>query len=507
VSNSNIQYAIAAGHAITAQVAEEVLLAGGNAFDAGVAAYLVSFISEPVMASVGAGGFANIVTRAGEQFILDFFCQTPKSQDIVRPNYEEIVIDFGESQETFYAGPASMAVPGAIALINHLINKHCSMHLKELVQPAQKLATEGILYTPFQAEDTLLLANILTHSDHGKKLFIKDGKLITDGDRFRLPSYADFLESFAREKGDWFYRGEIAQTVSEYSKDNGGFLRYNDFEDYRITKTNPFNFSLGDRRISVPSLPSMGGGLMNLFLEQFEKSSKQSQTIQKLSNLHYRALRASFENANKYAKDANHLAQKIREKDAHYSIPENTKTIIPNGTSHFNILDKYGNGISLSTSIGEGSSYFIPGTDMHMNNMLGETALMPNGLNSWSPNTRLNSMMCPTLVFDQKNQLVLLTGSGGSTRIPFSLAQLLINRYQLKMNLNDSIHAPRIFESDEQIYAEKGYEIQPSLDDKRLIEWEGLELLFGGTHTIDLESNEAIGDKRREGCGIIKFND
>lgn len=492
MSLGKIKYAYATGHIKTSEVAETILHSGGNVFDAAVAAYLASFVTEPVMASAGAGGFAQILTEKKENLILDFFCQTPQSNENPNPNYSAIDVDFGENMETFHTGPASMAVPGAMALISYLAKYYCTIPITELIKPAQEYAVNGVYYTPFQAKDTLLLANILLQNESGKKRFLKEEKILSTGDLFQLPQYADFLESFAREKEDWFYRGEIAKSVAAFSKENNGTICYRDFENYELIIRKPYQFTFQNKIVSTAPLPSLGGGLMKIFLENYSYKNQEA-----LSENHFTSLRDSFAKSNPYTSDSNKLFDKISDED--HSFVDQFSNRTPGGTSHFNIIDKKGNAIALSTSIGVGSGYFIEGTDMQMNNMLGEPALMPNGLGSWKPNVRLNSMMSPTFCFDKEYNLELSIGSGGSTRIPFSIAQVLVNKYSLSLNLNQAIHLPRIFENDEFIYVEAGYDHGSIEKEKNFKEWSELDLVFGGTHTIDLKNMEAIGDQRREG--------
>ena len=496
MSSSNLKYAFATGHEKTSEVAETILQSGGNAFDAAVASYLASFVTEPVMASAGAGGFAQILTSQGDNQTLDFFCQTPKTHLDINPNYNKVPVDFGENIETFYTGAASMAVPGAMALISYLNKHYCTIPIGELIKPAQTFAVSGIRYTPFQSKDTLLLSNILLQNEEGKKRFLKNGKLITTGDLFTLNQYADFLESFAKEKDDWFYKGEIAKSISKFSKENNGSIRYTDFEDYEIIVRKPYQFKFKNKYISTAPLPSLGGALMKIFLDKFDKA-----TPEPLSEEHLKTLREAFASAIPFTSDSKKLFEKISQQDQSYV--DQFSNRIPGGTSHFNIIDKEGNAIALSTSIGVGSGYFIEGTDMQMNNMLGEPALMPNGLDSWKPNVRLNSMMSPSFCFDDNLNLELSIGTGGSTRIPFSISQVLINKYILNLNLNEAIHLPRIYENEHVLYIEDGYDQNSNTQDKPIKLWPELDLIFGGTHTIDLKNNLAIGDQRREGSAKL----
>jgi len=493
-----LNFGIASGHHLTSAVASDILESGGNAFDATVAAYLAMFITEPAMASAFAGGFANIHFADGKNEIIDFFCQTPLSMSD-HNHYEEIEVDFGEASEIFYAGPASMAVSGAMALIYHLVEHHCRLSLRELVQPAQELAKSGVELTAFQAYDLELLEKIFGLREEGRALFFENDQLKKERDMLYMPQYADFLEVISREDNGWFYVGEIAQMVSDYSLGNGGFICYDDFTQYELKFIKPLIYQWENYQICVPSLPSIGGGLQILFIDQLLKGE-----YTPLSFKHYDRLLNAFDSVSNARKSKDVLRKQL-EQIGIQLYPNNKNELKGGGTSHFNIADDQGNVVSLSTSIGEGSGYFVEGTDMQVNNMLGETALLPDGLNSWMLNERLNSMMCPTFVFKDQ-ELILSTGSGGATRIPFSLGQMLTNRIKHKMNLYQAIHTPRMYANTDKIYLERGYDLNNIHHDRKLSQWDEPHLLFGGTHTIDLENRQAIGDARREGAAYISLD-
>ena len=125
--------------------------------------------------------------------------------------------------------------------------------------------------------------------------------------------------------------------------------------------------------------------------------------------------------------------------------------------------------VSLTTSIGEGSGVFIPGTDIHMNNMLGEEALMSKGFYNWDPDQRLISMMSPTIVEDRTGN-VLVTGTGGAGRIPYMISLLCHMIFNHKMNLENAVKAPRIYYHTGVLEIESGYRIPTDLD-MEINEW------------------------------------
>ncbi len=114
-------------------------------------------------------------------------------------------------------------------------------------------------------------------------------------------------------------------------------------------------------------------------------------------------------------------------------------------------------------------------------------------------------MMCPVLVYDANNELSFLTGTGGATRIPFSIGQMLYNKFKLEKTLTDSVETPLMYKNGSVCYAESGLNYKDKVTDMDIKTWEYPELLFGGLHSIDLTENKAKGDVRREGSAIIKY--
>jgi len=174
-------------------------------------------------------------------------------------------------------------------------------------------------------------------------------------------------------------------------------------------------------------------------------------------------------------------------------------------TSHFNIIDEHGNAISSTFSNGEGCGFMIPETAIMMNNMLGEAALLPNGFHSWEPNQRLSSMMAPTLVTDVNGQVEIAIGTGGASRIPAAIVQVLHNLIDLGLNVEEAVHHPRIHCQDGVLNIEAGWSGQYWEEDeslKEVVQWDEPSMFFGGVHTIVRSSNgelQGVGDGRREG--------
>lgn len=481
--------AISAGHQATLNTAKEILHAGGNAFDAAVAAHLTMFVSEPCMASAGGGGFAlTYQANKGVRF-LDFFCQTPKSKRSLNEiNFFPIEVDFGKDTEQFYVGAASVAIPGTMAGLFYLQEHLGTMPFNRLAEIPISQAKEGVALDTFQEIDFGLLEPILTLHSEGKELFTQDGALKKKGDKIYLPAMADFLSFLGEEGLAGFYQGEIGKQIAETNQNQGGHLTRADFEAYTVNEMEALPFYFKKKRIYTANKPSLGGVLLGNFLGGIKEEGK-NKVIQRLNQ---NLLDVPYQLAAFDGREKTNLA-------ANWSGSTSTK-----GTSHFNILDKWGNAISLTTSIGEGNGTFIKDTQMQLNNMLGELFLLPNGAHSWEPDTRLNSMMSPTMVVNEYQNLELIMGSGGASRIPFAIGQTLHSIFEKGLSLKEAIYAPRMHFHENKLQAEyaEAFSTLPIEDYKT---WDQVHMFFGGVNAIRKSEQiiESEADPRRYGVAEV----
>lgn len=484
-----MNFGIAAGHEVTADIAAEILRSGGNAYDAAVAALFGTYITETMMSSAGAGGFANIYTAQKESTVLDFFCHTPaiKNQNSAL-EFTPVIVDFGDEKETFYVGAGSMAVPGSIACCFELNSRFGTMSIHELAQPAIQLAKNGIEINTFQFIDLDLLKSIFMRSADGRRIFCQNEVDIKqEGDKMYMPHMADFLDALTLEGADLFYKGEIAASIVNHTQTNG-FLQMSDFENYKVKYHSAHSIPLENNIVLCPPEPSFGGRISALYFEELLRN-KEEKNIGSTQHLQW-------------------LYEASKKARRRYESEKNESNLQKGGTTHFSIIDKWGNAISLTTSIGEGSGWFIPGTDMQMNNMLGELSLLPQGLHSWIPNTRLNSMMTPTLVLDQDRNVVISLGSGGASRIPYMITQVLVNSILLNQSIEQAIKTPRVHYEHQTLQVEKGFDLDGLTirSGDKLNAWTSSSLFFGGVHSVvkDGDQFRAFGDSRRYGKGLAE---
>jgi gamma-glutamyltranspeptidase/glutathione hydrolase len=489
------QFAVATGNGATTQAAVEVLKDGGNAIDAAVAAYWTACTAEPCMASAGAGGFALVHMARQRPVLVDFFCQTPRSVPDPAVDFRVKTVDFGDSTEDFYIGSGAIAVPGAVAGMFTLQQRFGSRPMSVLAQPGVAAARDGVVIDAFQAHDMYLLRDFLGDSEYGRRLLYRDGAIRGEGDVVQLPGWAAYLEYLSREDQRAFYEDEPARSLL---RDHAGHLVHEDLSRYEVVLRPPLTLAFHGYHIFTNPFPSIGGMLLGVLLREMASWSADV-----------------WREPIAFLKQWDELCHRLHRSGYHLS----TLSLLLNGlippggvpaqkrgsTSHISVVDGVGNAISMTFSIGEGSGYFIPDTDIHMNNMLGEPSLLPDGLFSWTPDTRLSSMMAPTLVSSGDEQEWLVMGTGGAGRIPFVLGQAIAYYVAMGMPFVEAMTRPRVHRDRHALHLEAGWPeaVHEALYTAPINRWRQRSLFFGGIHAVRKQAGtlEAIGDDRRMGVG------
>ena len=180
---------VAAGHPRSAQAGADALYQGGNAVDAALAAMLTAFSCEPLLTSLGAGGYMLVVEPGREPVLLDFFIEAPgRGADIAaRAELVPVSVSFGDAVQVFNIGPASVGTYGMAAGVWEAASRFGRIPLAELVAPAAKLARDGVELNPQQAYVIEILAGIVTSTPECAALFAPDGRLVGPGDVVRQP--------------------------------------------------------------------------------------------------------------------------------------------------------------------------------------------------------------------------------------------------------------------------------------------------------------------------------
>jgi gamma-glutamyltranspeptidase/glutathione hydrolase len=510
---------VAAGHEITAQAAATILSEGGTAFDAALGALFASCVAEPVLASLGGGGFILVHPADKQPLLYDFFVQTP----LVKPplssiDFHPIIADFGTAQQEFHIGIGSIATPGIIKGLFAVHRDLCRLPLREIIQPACKAAREGIRINALQHYISKIISPIIRSSPEALKLHAccdSPGEIADAGATVRQPEMADAFELLAIEGESLFYDGEMGQALIDTCREHGGCLTGEDLSAYRVEKRRPLSLDYRNAHLFTNPAPSVGGTLIAFTLALLTEASlgaHQPNGPNHLASIG-RAMMLTQQLRRERGVDRNLDGATSREILTEEYL-RSYREIMRNhagfsrGTTQISIADREGNQVSMTLSNGEGCGYVIPGSGIMLNNMLGEEDINPHGFHNWPTNRRIASMMSPTLVLADDGRAVV-TGSGGSNRIRSAILQVLINLLDYDMEVTQAVEQPRLHFDAGILHLEAGIDETAikALGEQfpRLHSWPEKNLFFGGAHTV-MRSREGAfsghGDSRRGGVCI-----
>jgi gamma-glutamyltranspeptidase/glutathione hydrolase len=489
--------AVAAGHPLTAQAGADVLAAGGNAVDAAIGAALVSWVAESPLTGPGSGGFM-LVHRARDRStrVFDFFVAVPglglDGSDL--GEMDRVDVDFsGGSTQIFHIGPASCAVPGAAIGLEEAHRSFGSLPWRDLFRPAIDLARKGVELNKGQAYLHAILDLILRHTPESRDVYERNGERLAAEDILFQKDLAGTLELIAEQGGKVLYEGDLADAISKHVRDHGGCITKRDLEEYRVIRRRPVTASFcGEEYLSNPP-PSAGGILISYGLPLLEALGTGEPGTAEAIDALARVMREQAE-ARIAAGTVRGLARALEERAA----------IVSRGTTHISVVDGKGNAVALTASTGAGSGVVVPGTGIHINNMIGEFDLAKPP----RPGERLSSMMSPSVVL-RDGRAHLVVGSAGSLRLRGAVLQNVVNVVAHDLQVEDAITRPRVHLEGEDLHCEGGHD--PAELDKleamgwNVTRWRRQNLYFGGASAVTSIDGElaAAGDPRRGGAGVV----
>ncbi len=509
--------AVACGHPVTRDAMMQVLNAGGNAFDAAAAGLWAACVAEPLLSSLGGGGFLLARPADEEARLYDFFAQTPRRRtpsDAL--DFREIMVDFGTARQPFHIGLGAAATPGTVAGLFGFHSDLGRLSMDEVASPALAAARDGVEVTSMQAYLARVLTPILDDTPEARATFVPGDTGMSEQTVHTQPELAEFIEALIRHGPDLFYRGEMADAVDEACRHGGGHLRRKDFEAYRVLRRRPLKVEYEGRRILTNPPPASGGLLVAFGLRVLAAMApgpdpygpgEARRLALALAAIRDVRAGADLEEDVDLEKAARVLSPETVER---YRAQVASHPPSYRGTTHLSVIDGDGNAASLSVSNGEGCGWMIPNTGVMLNNVLGESDLQPRGFGRWPLDTRLTSMMAPTLVENREQNHLLALGSGGSKRIRSAILQVLAGVLDLGLTLEAAVARPRLHLEGSRLEIEGGFseEVIGALG-RRWPDpgvWAEQNLFFGGVHAAERRGREfgGAGDPRRGGvAGVI----
>jgi len=445
--------AVAAGHPATAEAGAEILAEGGSAADAAVAACLASCVAETVMTGVLGGGHAIYYdAAAGRARNLDCFVAVPSGTGAPM---ESLQVPFGEELVHYAIGASSAAVPGVPAGLDALWRAHGRLPWRRLVEPALRLARDGVAMPAAHVACLAMLAPVMTMRE-GARLYAPHGELLAEGELLRQPGLVAALDLLREEGAASVYAGTIARVLLDLVAEREGSLTAADLAAYDASWREPVEVRFAAQRVLTR------GGLSGLpeTLARYEPAGGAP------------ALLAALEGK--------------RGPDGH--------------TTNLTVIDGEGNACVLTTSLGLGSGDWLPGLDLHLNSMLGETDLVRTPLR---PGERMASMMAPTLAFAPADgALELAVGAAGGTRLRTALVGVLGAVLHERAEPQQAIDRPRFHPTGDIVNAEAGVDeawlSELESRGKTVRRWPGRHHYFGGVSASGRLGSGA--DPRRSGA-------
>lgn len=478
-ASANSRYPVRGNHGvvssssrIASEVGVNILKKGGNAVDAAIATAFAMAVTYPSAGNIGGGGFMIYHGADGEATAFDFREKAPLAS--TKTMYLD---DDGNVRDNSnHAGILAIGVPGTVAGMELAHRRFGSLEWEVLLQPAIDLARDGMPLSWSLSDSFKRLNNYWEMYPSSGKVFLKDdGSFYEPGDIWKQPDLAATLERIQTQGKDGFYKGETARMIASYMAANGGIITLEDLAKYEAKEREPIRGNYRGYDIVSMPLPSSGGvGLVQMLniLEGFDLKE-----IGHNSALYLHLLTEAMRRS--YADRANFLG----DSDFNEDVPVATlmskehaerqrATIVMHAasesdparfaqpyesdeTTHFSVVDKSGNMVSLTYTLenGYGSKIVVDGAGFLLNNEMGDFNAQPGVTNERGtigteanqirPEQRMLSSMTPTVVA-KDGVPVFATGSpGGRTIINISL-QTILNVIDFDMNIARAIDAPRI---------------------------------------------------------------
>ena len=450
------------------RIGTEILKKGGNAFDAMMATELALAVAYPYAGNIGGGGFMVYRKNDGEIGALDYREKAPLAA--TRDMYLDKEGNIIKGKST--VGATAVGVPGTVAGVFKAQEKFGLLSVKEILSPVIALAKKGVIVTKKQEDRIKKFKKAFEAVNSKRILFLRDWK---EGDIIKYKALAITLERISENGRDEFYKGKTAKVLAQFIQDNGGIITEEDLAKYEAKWRTPVTFEYDGLKVISMSPPSSGGVCLAQIMNGIESydlhtyghnSLKSMQVITEAERRAY-ADRSYFLGdpdfvsiptdtllSKTYSKERMHnfsFEKPTLSKDISHG---NIEIIESDETTHYSIVDQFGNAVSVTTTLngGYGSKLYSSELGFFLNNEMDDFSSKPGvpnmfGLlgakaNEIAPEKRMLSSMTPTIV--EKNEaLWMVVGSPGGSTIITSVLQTILNVHEFGMGMQESVNQPR----------------------------------------------------------------
>jgi gamma-glutamyltranspeptidase / glutathione hydrolase len=532
-------YMAAVANPYATDAAVQMLARGGHAVDAAIAAHAVLGLVEPESSGIGGGGFMVLFDQpSGRVRFLDGRETAPAAATTDMFMRDGAEMGF---LEAWQSGKA-VGVPGAVALYKLAHDNYGKLPWATLFEPAIQLATDGFVVPQKLARTVEQMARFtrLNQNPGAAEYFYPNGQAIQAGSILRNPEYANTLSRIASEGPDAFYRGEIAEAMvaAAQAGPDGGSISLEDIAGYQAVERPAVCGAWRTVTICTATPPSSGAMqimIANIYDHLLPEAASEAQRIQAFVD----AQRLAYADRDYYFGDPDHVSIPVEQLlDPRYlefrandrAAPDANpwpgdpasvlggdslavwapdSTLEAYGTTHFSIVDAEGNAVSATMTVEAafGSARWAAG--FVLNNEMTDfarsyDAAEPEAANMIRPGARPRSSMSPTIILDEQQQLLMVTGSPGGNSIPAYTAKTVLGILDWNISVEQAVSFPNIIARGDTVRVEIGVAPGPDLAESLRAGGYNVEEVEGensGLHVILLTDQGLVGaaDPRREG--------
>ncbi len=458
-------------NAIASQVGTELMMSGGNAVDAAVAAAFALAVVHPAAGNIGGGGFLLVRPAAGKAAVYDFREMAPAA---AKPTL--FLVDGVYDPVRHHDSHLAVGVPGTVAGLRMAWADYGHLPWKTLLQPAIGLAREGFMVSDGLARSLREVLPKMKRYPASIAQFSRAGVPYEAGDVLKQPDLARTLERIADKGSKGFYEGETAELIAREMQAGGGLITLDDLRSYTIYRRPPLRGTYRGHEVLTVPPPSAGGVTLLECLNLLEELDVAGMGVGSSRYVHYvsEALRRAFADRARYLGDpeqvadmpvkrlvskeyAAELRKTIREDRASVSSPTSFEWPAESEeTTQVSVVDRERNAVSLTYTLedGYGSKIVVPGAGFLLNNEMGdfnagpgltdETGLVGTPPNLAAPDKRMLSSMTPTIL-TREGRPYLVVGSPGGRTIPSTVLETVLDVVDFGMNAQEAVDQPRFF--------------------------------------------------------------
>ena len=464
---------VSSAHPIASKIGIDILKKGGNAFDAAIAVHFALSVVYPNAGNIGGGGFLVYRLDNGEVGTLDFREKAPEKsyRDMYIDNVDgESIVDDKRSK----IGHLASGVPGSVDGMVKIYEKFGTINWDELIDPSIEVARNGFMVTKKQARGlNNVKESLLSANDHSLS-FVKETEW-EEGNLLVQENLALTLEEIKSSKRDGFYKGKVAQLIINEMNSGTGIISQTDLDNYSSIWRDPIIGYFKNHKIISMGPPSSGGiALVQLLngAEQLETKKYNHNSLEYINTIteiesrvyadraahlgdpdYYNVPKESLLNKDYMYNRFNEIESTIKTpsseiKEGSFDINESMET------THFSIVDKFGNAVSITTTINGayGSKVVVEGAGFLLNNEMDDFSVKPGypnmfGLiggeaNAIEPNKRMLSSMTPTII-EKDNNLYMVLGTPGGSTIITSVFQTILNVIDYGMDMQEAVDSKK----------------------------------------------------------------